>query len=91
MRGSSTKSSGNRNARTRTLIQLGGLLDLTPLLSICGIELGDDLQIDHREKAAALLGILATVMNQFSEDICSEDLEMFREIGFKLLTQRRKS
>lgn len=36
-----------RKTRTRTLIQLGGLLDLTPLLTICGINLGDDLQLER--------------------------------------------
>ena len=85
------KSSHARNSRTRTLIQLGGLLDLTPLLSICGIELGDDLQLDHRDKAASLLGILATAMNQLPEDICTGDLESFKSIGLTLLRQGKCS
>jgi hypothetical protein len=80
----------NRNSRTRTLIQLGGLLDLTPLLSICGIELGDDLQLDHQDKAATLLGILATSINELPEDINVEDLELFKSIGLKLLKRGRR-
>lgn len=54
------KTHGNkqRKMRTRTLIQLGGLLNISPLLSICGIELGDDLQLEYPDKAAILLGIL---------------------------------
>jgi hypothetical protein len=78
----------NRNSRTRTLIQLGGLLDLTPLLSICEIKLGDDLQLVHRDKAASLLGILAVALNQLPDDIEAEDLEKFRSVGLKLLNQR---
>jgi hypothetical protein len=81
----------NRNARTRTLIQLGGLIDLTPLLTICNIKLGEDLQIDHRDKAATLLGILATFLNQLPEDIDVEDLELFKVVGLKLLNQGRCS
>lgn len=76
-----------RKARTRTLIQLGGLLDLTPLLTICGIELGDDLQIDHPDKAATLLGILITSANQLPENISDDDLASLKNIGVKYLKQ----
>lgn len=74
-----------RKARTRTLIQLGGLLDLTPLLSICNIKLGDDLQLEHQDKAATLLGILVRVTNQLPENISDEELTQFKNIGVKLL------
>lgn len=77
-----------RKARTRTLIQLGGLLDLTPLLTTCRIELGDDLQIDHPDKAATLLGILITSANQLSENISEDQLSQFKSIGIKLLKQK---
>ena len=70
-----------RKLRTRTLIQLGGLLDLTPLLSICGIELGDDLQIEHQDKAAILLGILITAATQLPDTICDEELSQFKQLG----------
>ena len=33
-------------ARTRTLIQAGGLLDVSGLLSLCNLETGNDLQGD---------------------------------------------
>ena len=51
----------NRKARTRTLIQMGGLLNMISLPAICGINEGDDLQLDleHSDKAAMLLGMLA--------------------------------
>ena len=50
-----------RKARTRTMIQLGGLVDKAGLTSMFEIEPGDDLQSDIHEldKAAALLGFLA--------------------------------
>ena len=77
-----------RKMRTRTLIQLGGLLDITPLPAICGIELGDDLQIDHRDKAATLLGILSHFCEQLPENISEEKLGKFRTIGVKLLKMK---
>ena len=77
-----------RKARTRTLIQLGGLLDLTPLPSICGINLEDDLQIDHQDKAAALLGILVNAADQLPENISAEELSQFKIVGIKLLKQK---
>lgn len=77
-----------RKARTRTLIQLGGLLDLTPLPSICNIELGNDLQLDHQDKAATLLGILMTAANQLPENISDNELSQFKSIGIKILKQK---
>lgn len=49
-----------RKARTRTLIQLGGVLKLTGLLDYCDIKVGEDLQEDltAMDKSAVLLGIL---------------------------------
>lgn len=49
-------SKKQRRARTRTLIQLGGLLHKCGLIEKFGIELGEDLQVDEtaREKAKRL-------------------------------------
>ena len=48
-----------RQSRTRTLIQIGGLVSLTPLLDFCDIVLGEDLQSsESQHKANLLLGIL---------------------------------
>ena len=46
-----------RRARTRTLIQMGGLLNMVGLPQLCGIAEGDDLQLDldNQDKAATLL------------------------------------
>lgn len=48
-----------RQSRTRTLIQVGGLISLTPLLDFCDITLGEDLQSsESQHKADLLLGLL---------------------------------
>ena len=74
-----------RKARTRTLIQLGGLLDLTPLPSICDIKPGDDLQLEHPDKAATLLGILSELSQHLPEEISPDLLEHYRGVGVKRL------
>ena len=79
------QENSKRKARTRTLIQLGGLLDLTPLLSICNIELGEDLQLDYPDKSATLLGILITFCNKLPKHFTDQDLVDFKSIGENLL------
>lgn len=81
------KESSQRRARTRTLIQLGGLLNLTPLLSICGIELGDDLQLEHPDKAAMLLGMLSELSQQIPEEISPDLIEHYRNIGVRRMKE----
>ena len=83
------QENSKRKARTRTLIQLGGLLDLTPLLSICKIELGEDLQIDQPDKSATLLGILSHLCDQLPEHFTDQDLAKFRSVGENLLKKDR--
>ena len=73
-----------RKARTRTLIQLGGLLSLTPILDICNIKLGEDLQISAQDKADTFLGIISTLINSFSNDFDTFDLNHFQTIGASL-------
>ncbi|MDR3180023.1 MAG: conjugal transfer protein TraD [Holosporaceae bacterium] len=79
------QQNSERKARTRTLIQMGGLLEITPLPSICNINLGDDLQLDHPEKSATLLGLLLHISDQISETTLTNDLEKFRKIGVNYL------
>jgi hypothetical protein len=57
-----------RKARTRTLIQVGGLMDVAKLLDDFDIELGEDLQIDEtkNDNAAMLLGFLNEAKKQIS-------------------------
>jgi ATP-dependent DNA ligase len=79
-----------RAARTRTLIQTGGLLKLSGLFTVCEIEEGDDLQFDitSRDKAALLLGILMEAMDKISDPPDTRLLECWRESGTRLLKQR---
>ena len=56
--------SSHRSARTRTLIQLGGVVSLSGIASLLDIEEGDDLQLDFesKDKAAMLLGGLSELV-----------------------------
>lgn len=59
-----------RRARTRTLIQVGGLVDKSGLLDLLGIEAGQDLQkdVDTIDQAATLMGSLL-----FLKSFCQEE------------------
>lgn len=59
-----------RKARTRTLIQLGGLIEKVGLLEPLNIALGDDLQRDYGclESAAILAGALSELHQSFYEE-----------------------
>lgn len=61
----------SRKARTRCLIQLGGLISQSGLLSYFRITLGQDLQKDEtiKDEVMALLGALITL----KQDIQRED------------------
>ena len=75
------KNKSERKARTRTLIQLGGILSLTPFLDICDIHLGDDLQLSHQDKADVLLGILSSLLDKLPDPLSPSDLSHFQNIG----------
>jgi Conjugal transfer protein TraD len=70
-----------RKARTRTLIQMGGLLKLAGLFDIFGIQEGEDLQLnpEAQEKANALLGWLWSVLQD--NQIDAEQLQSFAARG----------
>ena len=59
-----------RRARTRTLIQLGGLIEKAGLLDQLGIETGQDLQrdVDTVDAAATLMGSLLFLKEFFQGD-----------------------
>ena len=78
------KNKSERKSRTRTLIQLGGILSLTPLLDICDIHLGDDLQLSHQDKADVLLGILSSLLDNFPDTLSPSDLSYLQNIGNSL-------
>lgn len=81
------KVSSDRKARTRTLIQMGGLLNMLALPNICGISDGDDLQLDleNSDRAAILLGMLTHLENSLPPTLSSNQLESFKQIGVKKL------
>ena len=75
-----------RRARTRTLIQLGGLLKVAGLLALFGIEEGEDLQLspEGQEKANALLGWLQTGLEECS-DFDAEQIAQWKRDGKRAL------
>jgi hypothetical protein len=85
------QQNSERKARTRTLIQMGGLLEITPLPSICKINLGDDLQLDYPDKSATLLGLLLHLSEQIPETIIHNDFEKFRKIGVNYLKKNAEN
>ena len=66
-----TATKRERMQRTRTLIQLGGLLSVVKLTEKFDIYLGHDLQndLDCHDKAMTLLGLFVSVMDQLPETI----------------------
>ena len=75
-----------RSARTRTLIQLGGILVKSGLVKKLGIVIGSDLQQrdDQNTKACCLLGILDTSLHLIQEN----QLNAFEDKGRKLFSIR---
>jgi hypothetical protein len=66
-----------RAKRTRTIIQLGGLVIKSGLAEKLTIPIGEDLQKHHLDKAAILLGFLIHTQNSLTES----SMEIFKEIG----------
>lgn len=83
------QESRTRKARTRTLIQIGGLLELTPLPSLCEIQLGDDLQGEHQSKAALFLGMLAKYSEFIPEKLSDEEKQELETLGLTLLAKKK--
>lgn len=73
-----------RAARTRTLIQLGGLLVKSGITEKLGIEIGADLQReeDQKKKAYVLLGMF---VNQLIVPKRREGIEEFEQLGKQFL------
>lgn len=81
-----------RKMRTRTLIQAGGLLSLSGYLAFCGVEEGEDLQLDleTRDKAAMLLGILSESLGQLPEAPSPQHWEHWKKIGIRIMKMRTR-
>lgn len=84
------KNNAERKSRTRTLIQLGGILSLTPLLDICDIHLGDDLQLSYQDKADILLGIPSSLLDKLPDSLSNTDLDNFKHLGNSLRSYHAK-
>ena len=81
-----------RYSRTRTLIQLGGLMDIVGFPKKFNIKLGDDLQIDllSVRKSAVLLGALQELIEQLPSSLIDAKRSVWRETGFELLKREKK-
>ena len=81
---SQTSSSAQRRARTRSLIQLGGLLELAGTLDVFGISLGVDLQKDVSVKdniAALFKGLME--LNEMVNSSDAVDLNLWALQGLE--------
>jgi hypothetical protein len=69
-----------RRARTRTLIQLGGLIEKAGILDRLEIPLGSDLQqdTDLKNNVMVLMGILTDVRQNLDENLYSKTLLLQR-------------
>ena len=77
-----------RRARTRTLIQLGGLIEKAGLLEEFGLNLGADLQKDSEMKdpVFAFFGALTDLKNTLQEGDAS--LTLWKVKGAKMLGEK---
>lgn len=74
-----------RRARTRTLIQIGGLIEKSGFLEKIGIQLGDDLQNDEAlfDKASTLLGAVYELQETLSHE--EQQSTIWKERGKSLM------
>jgi Conjugal transfer protein TraD len=82
-----TSSVAARKARTRTLIQLGGLMNLVALPNLCGINDGDNLQLDLEasDKAAVLLGMLVHLQDSLPPTLSDQLIASFKQKGIRMM------
>jgi hypothetical protein len=80
-----------RMGRTRTLIQMGGLLSLVNMHQWFDIELGDDLQTDlnKRDQSMMLLGLLETVTEQMPKQFSDERKLELKLKGLRFLEKHQ--
>ena len=86
-------SRSDRKKRTRPLIQAGALLNMMGFFDLCGITEGDDLEIDieNKDKAAVLLGMLETFKTTLSPFLSNHDKEHFKNIGIRVMKMKGKT
>ena len=73
-RGKNGNSSPARKARTRTLIQAGGLIEKAGLLETFNLKCGDDLQTDYdlKDEVMAMLGSFIELKQQIENEDLSK-------------------
>ncbi len=76
-----------RKARIRTLIQMGGLINMVALPNLCGISDGDDLQLDLEasDKAAVLLGMLVHLEDSLPPTLSDQLIAQFKQKGIRVI------
>lgn len=86
----SDRANTNRKARTRTLIQLGGLLKITNLLELADIHLGEDLESEqeNQDKAATLLGLLQHLTESLPPALSPSQQNDFKQKGIRIMKMR---
>tara|TARA_B100000446_G_scaffold162424_1_gene162766 strand:+ start:146 stop:502 length:357 start_codon:yes stop_codon:yes gene_type:complete len=86
----SDSANTNRKARTRTLIQLGGLLNITNLLELADIHLGEDLESEqgNQDKAATLLGLLQHLTESLPPVLSPNQQNDFKQKGIRMMKMR---
>lgn len=80
----------SRATRTRTLIQLGGLLVKSGIAEKLGIIIGADLQREEEQKKKAYV-LLGMFVNQLSIPKKIEEIEEFEELGRQFLFENKNT
>lgn len=82
-----------RKARTRTLIQAGGLLEKSGLFECVGLETGDDLQKDPEtfEGASILMGAFLSLYDTFHSEECEAQKLLWAARGKRELAKGKET
>ena len=80
----------NRKARTRTLIQLGGLVNMLEILDHVDITLGENLEEDQKQKdkATTLLGMFLHLQESLPQELSVDQRKSFLHKGITFLKMR---
>ncbi len=86
---SKTRKLDFRRARTRTLIQLGGLVEKAGLTDLFNLELGQDLQTEDEnfDDVAALLGAFIDMKNSCDINNFSQQKLLWADAGKSCMAQ----
>ena len=77
--------------RTRTLIQVGGMIHMLDFLDLFDLKVGDDLQLDHTKinDAIMMLGYFSDVRNQTPKSFNDEQKKQFLLKGKAILNAKQ--